>query len=291
MLEIDLPVIRKILKYAILSGNINRDDLDLAPLSVMLIAPPESNKTRMLKSFDNLEFIKYATDISAKPLFSFLKEAVDGKYTHIIIPDFIKVVSHNQNVVDAVITTLNAMMEEGIQKSMFYGQEIELPKNVRCGILTSITPSLYAEHFKDWNDIGFITRFIPVSYEYSQTTVERILDIINSQNNGHSIEKEKIKLLTKKKTIGIDDEARPHLKSIALEITQRLKTYKLCYFKGNNKHFVSLDLKGFRMLKKIMLLSKAIALDKGLSSVNMECIEELRELSKYINLPNTPIVI
>lgn len=287
---VGFPLIKRILRYAIMSGNVV-DDLDVAPLSVMLIAPPESNKTRILRCFGELKFVKYVTDMSAKPLIEFLKDAVNGKYTHIIIPDFIKVVSHNKNVVDAVISTLNALIEEGIQKSMFYGQEIELPKNVRCGILTSITPSLYAEHFKGWNDIGFVTRFLPISYTYSDVTIENIMNMINSRNNGHSIEPEKIRFLTKKKKIDIDDDVRPELKSIAIDITKRLKEYRIAYFRGKRRLFSQMDLRGFRLLKKITLLSKAIALDRGLASVNMSCIEELRVLSKYITLPNNPIIL
>src|SRR3989304_2872149 len=76
---------------------------------------------------------------------------------HLIIPDLIKVVSHKIETTDSTILMLNALMEEGIQNNMFFGQKLALERKVNCGLITSITTDYFEKMFKKWNDIGFIS--------------------------------------------------------------------------------------------------------------------------------------
>lgn len=281
--------IEKIVKYALISGFLKRDT---APLSLMIVAPPESNKTSMLKQFEKVKGLKYTIDLSSKPLMDFLKDAVKEKYYHIVVPDFVKVVRHNYNTVNSVVATLNALIEEGIQRSMFYGQEISLPKNVRCGMITSITPELYRQQFKLWNDIGFLSRFITISYEYSEETRNEIMKLI-SGNGEMSLDETltKLKKSGNKKDISISNDVSEGIRLYVSELVNRLRTFHVYVSKGNAKYKLKFDIQGFRLLKQMRLLAKSIAFDKGLDIVNYECLGELKDLMEFFTLPDNPKVI
>lgn len=280
--------IEKLVKYAIISGYLKRD---IAPVSLMLIAKPEHNKTSILKSFENVKNVMYTTDLSGKPLIEFLKIADREKYYHLIVPDFIKVVAHNRVTAFSTVTTLNAMIEEGVQKSMYYGQEIHLTHNVKCGLITSITPDLYRQQFKQWNDIGFLSRFIPISYEYSDATRFSIMSMIGG--NGHEsldTELEKIKRAGQK-DIHISADVAAGIQLFVDDLVGKLNKYEVQMWAGQTRYKVKMNIQGFRMHKQLRLLSKAIAFDKGLNEVNYECVAELRGLIDYITTPDRPKMV
>jgi hypothetical protein len=281
--------IEDIIRYSIITGYLKRD---IAPISLMIIAPPESNKTSMLKQFETLKNVKYTADISSKPLIEFIKNVSKDKYYHIIIPDFIKVVKHNQKTVDSVIVTINSMIEEGIRSSMYYGQEIDLKKNVQCGVITSITPDLYVQQFKAWNDIGFLSRFMHVTYEYSDETRTEIMKMIIGNEKPNLDEQiNKIKKTGKLKDIPIQKDVAEGIMNYTDEVVKKIRSYNVSVWQGAVKRNISMNIQGFRLLKQLLLFSKAIAFDKGYEEVNYECLNELKRLLEYFCMPNNPKVV
>lgn len=281
--------IEKLVRYAIISGFIKRD---ISPISLMLIAKPEHNKTSILKTFENMKNVYYTTDLSPKPLIEFLKRVDAGEnYHHIIVPDFIKVVVHNKITAHSTVTTLNAMIEEGIQNSNYYGQEIHLKNNIRCGLITSITPELYKQQFKVWNDMGFLTRFLPVAYEYSDETRFKIMQMIQG-NGGGDLDSDigKIKKAGQK-NITIDNDVAAGIALFVDDLVTRLNNFEVTMYYGDVRQKVRMNIQGFRLHKQLRLLAKAIAFDRKLDHVNYECIAELRELISYLSTPNTPKIV
>jgi hypothetical protein len=271
-----------------MSGYIKRE---ISPISLMLIAPPEHNKTSILKSFENVKNVLYSTDLSQKPLTEFIKRADNEKYYHIIVPDFIKVVAHNKITSTSTVTSLNSLIEEGIQHSNYYGQEIHLKHNVKMGLITSITPDLYRQQFKMWNDIGFLSRFIPISYEYSPETRIKINQMI--KGDGHEdmdTEFEKLKRVGQK-VISINSDVGSGIELFVSQIVDKLNKYEVVMYMGNARYKIKLNIQGFRLHKQLRLLAQAIAFDKGLNEVNYECLMELRELLEYIAMPNAPKMV
>lgn len=285
--------IERLVKYAIITGVIKRDE-NVAPLSLMLVAPPEHNKTRILQQFEACKNVRFASDISGKPLMAFLKEARDKKISHILIPDFIKVMGHNYNVVAAVVRTMNAMMEEGIQHNMFYGQEIDLGTKVQCGLVTSMTPGSYLQQFKSWYDIGLLSRFLTVSYEYSDETRIAISKIISGRTpDGYVPHDKKCNVIKMggPKNIKIPPEAADVILSYSDDLVSRLKTFKIEVFNNGLAQELQLELQGFRQHKQLRSLARAIAYDKGFTEVNSECLTELKDLMIYIGMPDLPKMI
>lgn len=285
--------VEKLVKYALYTGFLNREisGIEAPPVSLMLIAPPESNKTSILKQFESLPYIKYTTDLSGKPLAEFLKNASVDKYHHLIVPDFIKIVGHKQHIVSGVITTLNAMIEEGVRTSMFYGQELDLKKNVQCGLITSITPDLYKRQFRSWYEIGFLTRFIPVSYTYSEQTRLAIMKMITGNDEiplGDILSKFK---KSGNKNICIGENVLAMLRLYTEELVKKLNSYQITSWVGDTPYKIKMDIQGFRLAKQLILLTKAIAFERNLDEADAVCLEELKELLQYMCMPDNPMAL
>ena len=257
----------------------------------MLIAKPEHNKTSILKQFECIKGVYFTTDLSPKPLIEALKRIDNGEIiNHFIIPDFIKVVAHNKTTADTTVTTLNSLIEEGIKQSNYYGQEVTLRNNIKCGLITSITPELYKQQFKMWNDKGFLTNPSDKACGGNET---RLGIHQNIKNNTCMEINEEISKIRRggQKDISIDSDVGDGIALFVDNIVSKMNDYEVWIQSGTARYKVSMNVEGFRLHKQMRLLSKAIAFDRGLLHVNYECLSELKKLMEYIALPNEPKVI
>jgi len=224
------------------------------PLSLMLVAPPEQSKTHFILDYYKTKYIHIATDLSYKGL---IKDLIrDNKIKQIIIPDFLKLTEKNQNTKKALITTLNAFLEEGIFNIDLANTE-EINLKGRCGgIITSTTDASFYQNAKTWNAIGFKSRFLIISWKYTNETMTTLLEAISKEEKN---KKNTSKTLNfKQKSIKIAEKTRKNLVFLAENSPRRLKNLKI--------------------------LIKSIALMNGKDEADDKEFEELKRLSKYINL-------
>jgi hypothetical protein len=297
--------IERLIRYVLLSGYIRTEQ---APLSLMLVAPPESNKTSMLKAYENFPGVFYVVDLSGKPLSALLKDIdkTPDKWHHLIIPDYIKLKHHNATVVAAVEATINALIEEGVKKSLYFGQEIDLSNNIKMGLISSTTPDIFKQSFEGWNKIGMTSRMLYVCYEYSEDTVKSINNAIKKtlkivkkhSKNDSAYEKNtsftrKIDKAVKKNRVFIDipDNISEAIAIYAEELVKELKAFYVETWRGKVMHRVFYDIQGFRLHKMLRLLSQSIAFDKNLEAVDENCLDELKNMLKYIKMPDKMIVL
>jgi len=283
--------VEKLVKYALLTGFVKSSE---APLSLMLISPPESAKTSILRSFYCLGALE-VMDLSPKPLCDVILPKIKNEHIHhIIIPDLIKVLAHKIATVNGTVAMLNAMIEEGVKQGMFYGQSFSFDEPIRVGIITSVTPEFFHKFFRDWNDMGFASRFIPVSYKYSDELIAKIHKIIKE----HSIYEIEVSDISKgirgakngnKIDISIEENAAAWAELKAQEIAKKISTYRIpVRVQGGHIKYIQPNLMGFRLHKQIRLLVKAIALSKKKREADMTDIAELNTLLEYIGYPNQP---
>jgi len=278
--------IAQLVKYALISRYVKRD---IAPLSVILIAPPEENKTRILLKFQKFPHVKTIENLSSKPLNKLIQEQDKTQHIdHIIILDFIRTLQHKATVVDAVVGTLLNLIDEGVQENLYYGEEFKLKHRIRMGIITGITPPLFRKHFVKWNENGAISRFLICSYEYSEDTIREIskyisLDLPIEINN--TIQKIKRRGI---QDILINNDISAGIMLLNDEVTKRLLTFYVIRHIGKSSYKIFLDIKGFRLQKMLRLLIKSIAYDRGRNEVNYEDLATLKEMCSLIRFPNDP---
>ena len=159
-----------LVNLALLTGRVK----DGKRISMLLVADTESGKTQILEVFMNLKTVIWANDLSAHVIVDEIAPQIERGKTHILIPDLLKVLSHQKVVSKNTMTMLNSIMEEGLKNIMFYGSRKEFHRPVRCGVIAAITKSGYEAREPYWKSIGFVGRCIPVSFSYSEETIRKI---------------------------------------------------------------------------------------------------------------------
>jgi hypothetical protein len=289
--------VEKLIKYALLSGFVKND----VPLSLMLVSPPEHAKTSIIRGIKCKNAYETA-DLSPKPIIDkVIPMLLNDHIHHIVIPDFVKPCSHKAVTVDSTVAFLNAMIEEGVQNQDFFGQSMSLPRIVRAGLITSLTPAYFNKYFKRWNDIGFLTRFLVVSYSYSDTTKSEIHNIIKENKllslySGCVNATEKIHSKfcdpVKKKEIKIQGDEASFLSVYAQDLTKKINTFRVAvYSQGGHVSYISPQNVGFRLQRQLRMLASTIALSNNDDTVHFRHIEELKGLIDFIGYPDKPVVI
>jgi hypothetical protein len=167
---IKLEPIIEIIRASIWTGKLS----DEKPVSVMLIAEQESAKTEALKFFRGTPTIHYMSDLTSRGL-SVHKDAIqNGKLKHIVLLDLVRILSHGKGVSERTIQTLASLMEEGESETADGGGKTTWENFPRIGALMGITPSFFKAKRGKWRQTGFLTRFLPVSFTYKDTTVDLI---------------------------------------------------------------------------------------------------------------------
>ena len=254
MIQVDDLI--KLVNLAILTGRVKF----AKPISMLLIASTETGKTQILEVFMNLKPVIWANDLSAHVIVDEVAPLVEKGKTHILIPDFLKILGHQKMVTRNTMTMLNSIMEEGLKNVMFYGTRKEFKQPVRCGVIAAITKEGYKSREKYWSSIGFVGRCIPVSFAYSDETKLRIHQHIREGFPSKTIEI----IMGKRMNVEIPPRIAEKVQDLAISRTP----------------FST----GFRLHKQLRAMLQAHALYCGRSKVTREDFDEIRRLSKFLNV-------
>lgn len=246
----------KLVNLALLTGRIK----DGKRVSMLLIGDTETGKTQILEIFMNLKTVIWANDLSAHVIVDEVAPEVEHGKTHVLIPDLLKVLSHQKVVTRNTVTMLNSIMEEGLKNVMFYGTRREFDEPVKCGVIAAITRASYNARQNYWKNIGFVGRCIPVSFSYSEETKLMIHEHIRK-----GFPTKMIQVITGKPTkVDIPSEIAKRVQDLAIAKTP----------------FST----GFRFHKQLRSLIQAEALYSGRTKTTKEDFEEVRRLSRFVNL-------
>ena len=254
LIEVDDLI--KLVNLALLTGRVK----NAKPVSMLLIGDTETGKTQILEVFMNLKSVVWANDLSAKIIVDVVAPLVEKGKTHILIPDLLKVLSHQKMVTRNTMTMLNAIMEEGLKNVMFYGTQKEFKQPVRCGVIAAITRAAFRAREQYWKGIGFVGRCILVSFSYSDVTKSKIHEHIRK---GFPVKI--IEIITGKRTQA----------EIPAKIARRVQDLATAETPFST---------GFRVHKQLRALAQAHALYRADAKVKMEDFEEIKRLSKFMNL-------
>jgi hypothetical protein len=173
------PII-DIVRTAIWTGKV----ADEKPVSLMLVAEQESAKTECLKYFRGTSSLIYLADLTSRGLSVYKNEIESGVLRHICIMDLIRVVNHGKGVSNRTIQTLSSLMEEGESDSSDAGGNTKWEGFPTVGLLTAITPQFYNKKKGGWRDSGFLSRFLPIRFNYKPESANEIHDAISG---GHKL--------------------------------------------------------------------------------------------------------
>lgn len=262
---VELDALEKTVKAVLFSGYVK----DEKPLSLLIVAKPESAKTAILKKFRGNKGIEYLTDCTAYGLTQqILPKIESGQVKHILIADMITPLSKSTKTRKSFIAFLNNLIEEGVAKIASYVSVRE--KEVSCGLITAITEEELRDGRHDWAKMGFLSRMFLFSYSYSISVVHKIYDSLTNdksalgENVGLNFPSEPVDVV-------LSEDIAKQLVPISMRIGQSMRLY------------------GFRFFLNSKTLLKALALLKGRKEVTIEELEEFLELSNHFNWDFNPI--
>lgn len=179
---------------------------DEKPLSVILIAGVGSGKSAILgKSYKapkikeewhkkkgrdgtvtqertqqvtQIGTVLYTTDSTPYTIYHKYGDLLkSNKVKHIVIPDFLSILTKNKEAMPDTIRFYNSLIEEGIFRieSRYSDFVTEVP--VQVGLITAVSSQDYDIRRKtqNWGAMGFLSRVLPASYCYTNDTKGQIL--------------------------------------------------------------------------------------------------------------------
>jgi len=192
-------------------------------------------------------------------LVKLLPEIKQNGVKHLVIYDLIEPMSRSRSCVNNLIGFLNSLMEEGIFKISTAFIEIKEPINL--GLITCTTDSELKDKRRGWLGIGFVSRMIPISYDYTKEDVSLILKDLANQNVG-SVSYETLSL--EEKEIKGDSKVFNEMMEYSKLMTNEVE-------------------KPFRRLRQLKVLLMANALLRGDNKVKMQDVEWFKSIFKYLN--------
>lgn len=245
----DMKKIERIIELTYLSSFLK----DKHPLSTMLLAPPEQGKSYWIlkKTTEKADLI---TDLSWKGIINSLKEDKEkNNLKHLVIPDFLKLTKKKKSTKENLLSLLNGYLEEGIFEIKLGNYEKLDFKGKSGGMITATTKSSYEQNKNNWEKMGLVSRFLLVSYEYSDEIIHNIMRKISKE--GNNIETEKLE----------SEEKEIEIK------------------KDHIEELIKMSDKKIRKFNNFCTLLETITLDYGRSKTKDKDMRELKTLCKFIN--------
>lgn len=231
-------------------------------VSMMIIAPPEHGKSEILKKFVEIESAKITTDFNSHIFTTCAFDIQNGGLKTIVIPDFLRVTKRKQSTASNSLTILNSLTEEGYTGTLPLGQIINAP--IHANIITALTQDEMQDKRHKWTKLGFLSRFVPVTYSYKEDTKEKIRSYIKDRmyKNDNPY---KFAMPQNQVEITLPPKIADKIETIGLDISEKS------------------NLLGFRLQRQLQTLTMANALVSGRNIVTIDDFKVIESLARHIN--------
>jgi hypothetical protein len=237
------------------------------PQSLLIVSQIENGKTKLVSQFRDNDFVAFPHDVTAYGIVTdYLPQLKDGKLKFLIFPEFIQPLSRNRDTVKTFLTFLNGLIEDGITDISTYATHIHLEKPIYAGVIACLAIGEFIDNKSSWAKSGFLSRFLPVTYNYSHGSATDIFEAIYREK----INVENFKLRCTETEVKIPVDIAKSLNSHAV---------KLAFDMDKNT-----KVKGYRAQVQLQRMIKGLALVNGRTVVTEEDLAEFIELLKYVNL-------
>ena len=262
---INTKPIELLMKLCLLSSYV----ADERPVSMLLLAPVEHGKTSILQKCANTPGVLYLNDMTAWGLqHHYLDEFQKGELKTLVVPDLITPLSKNADTSDALVSFLSGLLEEGVARVSTYATHLDYKIPITCNLIAAIAREFTGDRRYRWAKMGFLTRVIPVSFQYSGSTIDSIHDYI--REGGYQTEPEwSVKLPEAPVEVFIPEIIAVQIQAKAQSLGTILQASQLAY--------------GFRLHRQLHTIIKAHALSQGRDVVNEVDLLIVRHLCDFIN--------
>lgn len=243
------------------------------PVSLLLASRVEGGKTRLLLQYTENKGIERLDDMTAwaltSPSRAVYQRLLNNQTHHIVCPDLLRPLSRNRDTVNTLITFLLGLIEEGTMAISTYATNLALKEPLLCGLITGIAKEELHIHRHQWMRVGFLSRLLPVSWEYSPGTQAGISHSIAKREYIHYVPVD-LSLPDRPLTVFLPPEISYQLEILAPLVINTQKEAERLY--------------GFRLQRQLQAFTMAHALRAGRDTVLKEDYERTAQLSNFWNL-------
>lgn len=269
---IGMQAIERLVELALWSAYIQ----DGQPQSLLILSEVEQGKSAMAMQFkQENDSVVILHDATAYEILKQYRVSLEvGKVKHFIFPEFVFPLVRSRETVNTFLAFLNGLMDEGIIEIRTFATSIRLRRPIKAGVIVCLAKDEFGWRKYYWSSIGFLSRFLPVSYSYSETVTQQILETIYHEQ---------------KTSLQHLYEFRTGAVKLPVNIARRLNPQAKCTVEGMVAKPIRgggeiKKLAGIRMQKHFQRMVKAAALSKGKTIVDEEDLREIITLSRYVNL-------
>jgi hypothetical protein len=267
---VQLEALKKLIECTILSTLIK----DEKPISLLIVALPESGKTTAMQLYKDTKGVLYLTEGTAFGIqTNYLRDIESGKIRTFIIPDLITPLAKQQATRQGFIAFFNSLIEEGVAKVATGFMLRNEAKEVKANMITAVTKGVLEDNRHHWDRIGFMSRFIVISYSYDDATIQRIMKYYSEHGYGNKGKPKKIKFKVPAREIDVD---------LPVEIAEKLTPVAMKIGKIYSNY-------GIRAKVNFRCLLKCIAWLNRRTVVNEDDFDEFLHLARFMNLEYHPI--
>lgn len=247
------------------------------PVNLLLIAKPESAKTRVMEDL-GIKGTYTTNNITSHSIaYKILPKAHEGKLKHVIIPDFLNAIEKDSRTAKSTVNLFKTLMEEGVTSlDQFYIKTEHVYKPpVKCGLITGITTTGYYGEYNPvtqrceggvkgyWKKIGLLSRFVPFSYQYELSKLDKIFESI--RNEGHEKKADKQTIKYRVSVVKGNPDLFKRLEIVSITVGSKIGCY------------------GLRLQKSLQYLAKANAVLRDDDKVTQDDIDKIMKLANWIN--------
>jgi len=259
-------------------------------VSSLFVSEPEAGKTELIKKYRKNKGIHNRRRFT---YYGIIQDILDGRIKvlfnspqilgHILVYDYAGMFTYKPNTVDSTIEFIDALTEDGLSPESSYwikGNELKQYDGLKGGLIAGInTFGFFTRGRKVRANLykgGWFSRNIVSTYDISETMLTKIFDSV--ANGRYRADRDFVSYIIlqlpikrvdiempKKYTLEIGDLGR----ELAEAYTEDLRPYKL---------------KGIRLNKSLISLTKASALRDKRNYVIDEDVERIKYISQWMNL-------
>ena len=253
------------------------------PTNLLLIAKPESAKTKAMEQF-KIEGTFTTNNITQAVVLSKILPMIENQgLKHLIIPDFLNAIEKDYTTRKGFLNLMKTLIEEGVTSLDTFNMRTNkvYKPPIKVGLITGITTDSFYGHYDtseqrwrggvryEWKAMGLLSRFTSFSYDYELSKIHRVYKFIEREEQLDKTLKQSIKRRM------IDVKGNPELFSqfeiLSYQIGQDVGGY------------------GFRVLRNLQTLAKANAVLNGRTEVAQEDIDRIMHLGNWINYRFNPL--
>lgn len=151
------------------------------PLSLILVAPPDSGKTTIIQRFSHLRGMEWVDDMTMRYALEIATKARRGEVTHLLFPEMQRLALRKDHTAEQTFSALSAMMWDG-QRKVALGDTQHDFDGARIGVIGAVTPLAVANHRKLFEQHGLYSRGLWIEFSLPSDEREEVVERIFSGN-------------------------------------------------------------------------------------------------------------